>query len=140
MIERGLLTVDTDQTNQPPPSSASSASMPPLSALTSLEGPGADTASPILGTESKLNKLLQTPIINKINYMDNYKLLCPGSTSITSSALKLPNQKSVIQKGPSRRTTPTATITSAQQAPMERQEIVDNNGKTLSGAGEQRRL
>lgn len=134
MIERGLLTVDTDQkreTSQPP-------SMPPLSSLTSLDVPGADTASPH-GTESKLNKLLQTPTINKINYMDNYKLLCPGSTSITSSALKLPNQKSVIQKGPSsvRRPTPTATITSVQQAPMD-QGIEDSHGQTRSGATEQR--
>lgn len=116
MIERGLLNQDSDQTQQqqqppqheqrregerePPP--------PP---------PGADTATEMdfktllatSGSDSKLNKLLQTPTINKINYMENYKLICPSSTSITSSATN-PNQKSVIQKGP-----PSATVTSAQQ-------------------------
>lgn len=86
--------------------------------------------------ESKLNKLLQTPTINKINYMDNYKLICPSSTSITSPKvesstlmMKLPliksNQKSVIQKVPgggggggmtvTNRDPPSATITSVQQ-------------------------
>lgn len=49
------------------------------------------------GTEtSKLNKLLQTPTINKVDYMENYKLMCSSSNSASIKS----NQKSVIRKGP----------------------------------------
>lgn len=50
---------------------------------------------PPLDTESKLNKLLQTPRINKTNYVENYKLICSSTASINT-----PNKKSVIRKGP----------------------------------------
>lgn len=47
---------------------------------------------------SKLNKLLQAQTINRINYLDNYKLLSPSSSSITLSATN--SHESVIRRGP----------------------------------------
>lgn len=125
MIERGLLSQDSELQHQEP-KPQEGGETPTAEAQKAL-APGADTAPEIdfsamlatAGSGSKLNKLLSTPTINKINYMENYKLICPSSSSITSSAIKS-NQKSVIQKGPNseKRELPLANVTSVQQLPV----------------------
>lgn len=72
MIERGLLRADSDR--QPE---------------TSDRSPGACAAS--THSKSTLNRLLQAPVINKVNYVKDYKLNCTPSS----------HQKSVIRRGPS---------------------------------------
>ena len=127
MIERGLLHQDSEQPGPQGPD------------------PGADqTAMDTAEEGSKLNRLLQTPTINKINYMENYKLLCPSGSgmSITSSgppvgkaASATISHKSVIQKGPNsmKREPPSATITSGASGQQQQQAGgTDNSGTTTT--------
>lgn len=150
MIERGLLLQDSDEPQanmheDGQPDTDTARAPGEFSASTLTKPPGADTAPetgvllmPVtFGSESKLNKLLQTPLtINKMNYMENYKLICQGSTSITSSVVKS-NQKSVIQMGPnSGASPPSATVTSA--AAVQRMSplvAVDGPGSSSSVGG-----
>lgn len=143
MIERGLLNQDSEPPLPPAPTHQQESPQPPTEPTnrTQPQSPGADTATNLFkennsGSESKLNKLLQTPTINKINYMENYKLICPSSgmsittssSNTSNSATMKSNQKSVIQKGPNsgKREPPSATITSGAM------EVV-----TMDGPGQQ---
>lgn len=163
MIERGLLKVephDEDEEAEGAPTNDNSSTNEPCYSPPENHYKGHATASEevpdhredrqeedhpmpediIMGSESKLNKLLTAPMINKVNYMDNYRMIGATSCSISSSSSSslsaattavdssagysvhtksAPfhlNQKSVIQKANSaaRRVPPVATITSAQ--------------------------